>query len=158
MYVKASVLVVEPAVTSVVELEIVPVPSAALIVTVGDPAVSAVNVAPIEPSNAAQAVAAPNAGTGKGPYVIVTVSPAAMVSALKLICWPENAINPDAVPEKTAEVLSPVGGVHPAGAVRRSTPPSVPPVAAVYVKTRVWVAPAETLDRSTVIVPEPLGA
>ncbi len=34
----------------------------------------------------------------------------------------------------------------------------VPPVAAVYVKVSVSVAPVETLGWSTVIVPEPFGA
>ena len=44
------VFVVEPAVTSVGDTDIVPEPLAALTVTEGEPAVRAVNVSPTEPS------------------------------------------------------------------------------------------------------------
>ena len=105
------VFVVEPAVTSVGDTDIVPEPSGALTVTVGEPAVSAVNVAPTEPSYDDQVAAVPTAGTVTGPYVIVSVSPALIVRALRLIrLGAEKPRAPDPLPENAIVVL-PAAGV-----------------------------------------------
>ena len=153
------VFVVEPAVTSVGDTDIVPEPSAALTVTVGEPAVSAVNVAPTEPSYDDQVAAVPTAGTVTGPYVIVSVSPALIVRALRLIRWAGEAERSRPAAARSAIVVLPAAGVGQlVGALQAGD-------AAHGAARGGRVGEGERLGRavrdvgrSTVIVPEPLGA
>ena len=101
VYVNVSVLLAEPFATTLVGVVSVPVPSAALTVTLGDAPRLASDPLPLDFSFADQvwepvleAAVAPGPAPLVSPYVIVAVAPPASVSPDTVIVWPATETLP----------------------------------------------------------------
>jgi hypothetical protein len=144
----------------------VPEPSAATTVTLGDEPRFASELAEVDFACTCQVCApldegavAPEPPLPVFPYVIVKVEPPASVKEETVIIW----LATETVPALAVVYppLEPVvdGAFQPAGTTSVTEPLEMPPVAAVYVKMRVFPVEANGTDVVDVVsVPEPSAA